>query len=33
MSCIAEGYTYGQWQLGAGADYEAGVAWKQQWIR
>lgn len=26
------GYTYGIWQLGAGADFEVGTAWKQQWI-
>lgn len=27
------GYTYGQWQLGAGADFEVGTAWKQRWIQ
>jgi alpha-D-xyloside xylohydrolase len=26
------GYTYGEWQLAGGADWEVGVAWKQQWI-
>lgn len=28
-----DGYTYGQWQLAAGADYEVGAAWKKEWIR
>lgn len=29
----AAGYTYGEWQLKAGRDYEVGTAWKQQWLR
>lgn len=27
------GYTYGQWNLTAGTDYEIGAAWKKTWIK
>lgn len=26
-------YSYGDWQLHAGADWEVGVAWKQTWLK
>jgi alpha-D-xyloside xylohydrolase len=26
-------YSYGEWQLSAGADYEIGIAWKKTWLQ